>query len=293
MKHPIRLLIAALLALPMLLPAQGLRTFKDTRIIHAHSVEMLPKRKLDVRIGHRFGDMFGPAGGWESFYGLENAADVLIGADYGLSDRINIGAYRSKGTGDLRALVSGLAKVRFVEQSDLGSPLSIAMLGVFSTSTMARNPNPGFVSSFPNFTDRMAFALQVLLAHKFSDRFSLQLLPSYVHRNRVRGDDVNGMLSVGLAGRIQITKVFGLIIDTAVPLNGPQYPFASLVPASVGDYQPILGFGLEIDTGGHVFQANFTNAMGLIETDYLVNTRSNWLEGGFRFGFTISRRFNL
>lgn len=287
-----RLLIACLLLLPLLLQAQGIRTFKDTRIINAHSVETLPKRTLDVRIGHRFGDIFGPSGGWDSFYGLETAADVMIGADYGLTDRINIGMYRSKGTGDLRALVSGMAKVRFVEQSEEGSPLSIAMVGVYSTSTMTRNPNPGFVSSFPDFSHRMAYALQLLLAHKFSDRFSLQVLPSYVHRNLVRSDDVNGVLSVGLAGRVQISKVFGLIIDTAIPLNGPQYPFASLKSAD-NDYQPILGVGLEIDTGGHVFQLNFTNSPGLIETDYLVNTRSNWLDGGFRMGFTISRMFNL
>ena len=51
-------------------------TFKDRWVINSPSVETLPKRKLDVRIAHRFGDLAGDAGGWQTFYGLENAADV-------------------------------------------------------------------------------------------------------------------------------------------------------------------------------------------------------------------------
>ncbi|MCB0642405.1 MAG: hypothetical protein KDC44_12230, partial [Phaeodactylibacter sp.] len=78
---------------PVLAQAQELAytTFKDTRVINTQNVEMLPKRKLDVRIGHRFGDMLGESGGWATFYGLETAADVLIGAEYGITDDINVG----------------------------------------------------------------------------------------------------------------------------------------------------------------------------------------------------------
>src|SRR6056297_1020473 len=72
-------------------------TFADTRVISTHSTEMLPHRKLDFRVGHRFGDLAGAEGGWATFYGLENAADVAIGFDYGLTDRINIGLHRTKG----------------------------------------------------------------------------------------------------------------------------------------------------------------------------------------------------
>ena len=61
------------------------RTFKDTRVVNVHSVETLPKGKLDVRISHRFGDMFGDNGGWATFYGLETAEDVAIGAEYGFA----------------------------------------------------------------------------------------------------------------------------------------------------------------------------------------------------------------
>lgn len=268
-------------------------TFKDTRVINAHSVETLPKRKLDIRIGHRFGDMFGTSGGWPSFYGLENSVDVLIGAEYGVTDAFTIGLYRAKGAGDRKQLVNGLLKYGLIKQKSGGAPISVTPLFVTSASTMVRQENAQGVASFPKFIHRFAFSGQVLIARKFSDRFSLQLNPAYTHRNLVSDGDQNGVFSVGLASRVQITKVFGLILEVEVPLNGPQSPFTDLVPPGEEPYQPILGIGFEFDTGGHVFQVNLTNSEGMVATDYLVNTRSNWLDGEFRLGFTISRLFNL
>ncbi|MEL6140509.1 MAG: DUF5777 family beta-barrel protein, partial [Bacteroidota bacterium] len=102
------------------------RTFKDTRVVNVHSVETLPARKLDVRITHRFGDLLGEGGGWPTFYGLETAEDVAIGADYGLSDDILIGFYRAKGAGStpdgdrgLQQLLNGVVKVRLLHQTEL------------------------------------------------------------------------------------------------------------------------------------------------------------------------------
>ena len=60
------------------------------------------------------------------------------------------------------------------------------------------------------------------------------------------------------------------------------------------DFHFPLGFGLEWETGGgHVFQMNFTNATGLVETDYIPYTTTSWLDGEYRFGFTIARKFRL
>ena len=268
-------------------------TFKDTWIINAYSVETLPKRKLDVRIGHRFGDMFGSQGGWATLYGLENAADIYIGAEYGITNDLTIGLGRSKGAADRKQLVNVLAKYRFIQQSAEGAPFSLGAAVVSSLSTMPRQEGAQGVASFPKFIHRFAFNGQLLIARKFSDGFSLQLIPGYTHRNLVLDGEMNGLFSVGLAGRIQLTKVFGLVLEGYLPLNGPQSPFSDEEPVLGGTYQLPLGIGLEIDTGGHVFQINFTNAEGIIATDFLPNTQSNWGDGEFRLGFTISRLFNL
>lgn len=254
------------------------RTFKDTRVINTHSVETIQKRKLDLRIGHRFGDL---KGGWNTFYGLETAQDVLIGVDYGLTDDINIGLHRTKGAGPLTQLVNTSVKYRFLKQSDTGSPITATALGIWTVSTMRRDQSSEFIlNNFAKFSHRFILGGQLLIARKFSDKISLQIIPSYVHRNVVAFEEQNGIISLGGAVRFQLTKVMGIIADATVPFGDT-------------NAKPAIGIGLEIDTGGHVFQINFTNARGISETDYIPNNQATWGDGQVRLGFTVSRVFNL
>ncbi len=259
-------------------------TFKDTRVINTHSVETLKKRKLDIRIGHRFGDI---NDGWETLYGLENSTDVLIGGDYGVTDKLTVGLGRTKGSGPLKALMSGTVKYKIFEQAKQGgSPFTVTALAVATASTMKKSDNPALLNYFEKSSHRWSFAFQVMIAKKFGERFSLQFIPGYVHRNIVLFEDENDILTAGFAARIQLTKVMGLILDYTIPLSAYR-------SESENGYHHPLGIGLEFDTGGHVFQLNFTNATGIMETDYIPNTQSSWGDGEFRMGFTISRLFNL
>ncbi len=258
-------------------------TFKDTRVINVHSVETLAKRKLDVRISHRFGNV---KDGWESLYGLENAVDVMIGAEYGVTDDFNIGIYRTKGAGPLRQLLNGFAKYRVLKQAkDKGMPFSLTALAVGTYSTMESSELENVLNNFQEDAHRLSYTYQLMIARKFSDFFSLQLAPGLTHRNLVDFNDENNLFSLGVASRIQISKVFGLILDG-------NFTFSDL-RTNDNNYYPALGVGLEIDTGGHVFQINLTNATGISENDYIPYTQSNWADGEFRLGFTISRLFNL
>lgn len=261
-------------------------TFKSTRVINAHSTETLQKNKLDVRIAHRFGDFYcdgGPC--WETFYGLETATDILFGAEYGITDNLMVGLNRTKGTTDLKQLINTFVKYRLMRQKTNSTPISLSLMGTTSISTMSASEVPDQLTSFDKFAHRMAYVGQIIVARKFSNGFSLQVSPTYVHRNLVVHDDENGIFAIGLASRIQLSKVYGLILDFTAPIS--DFGTAGVT------YYPAFGIGLEIDTGGHVFQINFTNAAGLVENDYIPNTRANWGDGEFRLGFTISRLFNL
>ena len=270
------------------------RTFKDTRAVNIHSVETLPTRKLDVRISHRFGDLLGDAGGWPTFYGLETATDVSIGAELGLSDRLTVGLYRSKGAGQtpdgdagLRQLINVLGKYRLLYQTeDNQTPLSASLVLTTSMSTQEKVEGvPSLIRSFPLFSHRFAFNAQLVLARKFSDEFSLELVPGVTHRNLVPFEGENTILSLGAAGHLQLTRVFALVADITLP-------FSSTL-TNLNGYFPPVGIGFEFDTGGHVFQLSLTNATGIFETDFIPYTISDWREGEFRLGFTISRWFNL
>jgi hypothetical protein len=293
MKNILLLLFSLIISMESGAQETVVRTFKDTRIINTHSVETLPKRKLDVRIAHRFGDLAGDNGGFQTFYGLENVADVAIGVEYGAGDRLTIGLYRSKGAGSmpdgtpgLRQLVNGLAKYRLLYQAaEGGPPVSVTLMGMTTMSAAQKIDNPDAIRNFATFSHRFAYVGQALIARKYSDALSIQLIPSYTYRNITPFGDPNGLFSLGAGARIQLTKVFGLVADAT-------FPFSSNRGAGSG-FHPALGFGLEIDTGGHVFQVNITNATGLMETDYIPYTTSSWADGEFRLGFTISRLFNL
>lgn len=271
------------------------RTFKDSRVVNIHSPETLPKNRMDIRISHRFGDIAGDNGGFATFFGLETASDVSIGAEYGFSDRITAGLYRTKGAGvsadgnsGLRQLMNGLVKARLLQQQTEGTPLSATFMGLATMSTQQKLEGSGVegaIASFPKFGHRFAFHGQLILARKFSDAFSLQLSPGYTHRNLVPFEDGNGLFSLSAGARVQVTRTLGLLADVAMPL-------ADSRGADTG-YHPAVGVGFEFETSGHVFQLNFTNATALMETDFIPYTTSAWGDGQFRMGFTISRWFNL
>lgn len=268
------------------------RTFKDTRVVNVHSVETLPKGKLDVRISHRFGDMFGDDGGFKTFYGLETAEDVSIGAEYGFTDNFNMGLYRAKGAGRTPESNSGLrqnlnlvAKLRLLHQETEGFPFSATIVGTATMSTAEKiENNVDLIQSFPIFAHRMAFNGSLVLAKKMKS-LSLELIPGVTHRNLVPFAGENTIFSLGGAARYQVSRVMALVADVTVP-------FSNTITSDNG-YSIPVGFGMEWDTGGHVFQLNFTNATGLFETDYIPYTITSWGEGEFRMGFTISRWFNL
>jgi len=237
----------------------------------------------------RFGDMFGNNGGWPTFYGLETSTDIGIGFDYGINDNINIGISRTKGSGELRQLINTYFKARLMRQQVKGgkNPISITIAGMANVSTMAKSQSDGFLSFFPQPSNRMAYHLQMMFARRFNSRFSAQLSLNYTYRDIVYNYDQHDLPSIGIASRIRFTKATSLILDATFPVldagrEGPQ------------NYYPPIGVGLEFMTGGgHVFQINLTNASGLSETDYIPYSYSDWSKGEFRLGFTIARKFNL
>ena len=263
------------------------QTFKDTRIVNTHSIETLKAGMMDFRVGHRFGDIAGESGGWKTLYGLENAADVAIGFDYGLTDEWMVGINRAKGAGPLRQNVNTFTKFRLMQQEEGGNkPFSITVLAAGTVSTQAKTPPQGSLSSFDKGAHRLSYHLQVLFAKKFSPYFSIQGGGGWTYRNIVPFNDVNDLVSISLSSRINFTKALGVVLDF-------NYPISELRTIENG-YYPIIGIGLEWETGGgHVFLINLTNAEGINETDYLPYTRTNWLDGEYRFGFTIARLFKL
>lgn len=264
----------------------NIRAFSGTRIISAHSVEVLPKRTMDFRIEHRFGDMFGTNGGPQNMFGFDNLSDMRIALEYGLSDRLMLGVGRSKGTGaPYRSLLDGFLKYRALSQGQ-SSPVSIS-IGLGSTFTyMKASEDISQVSHFPSWQHRFAYYSQVNVTRTFGDNLSLALLPTLTHRNYVAANDQNMLFSIGSAARIKLSGRFALIAEYF-------HSFAAKELRPSSQFKQSLGVALEWTTFGHNFTINFTNATGLGETQFIPYNTSDWLKGQFRFGFCVSRKFEF
>jgi len=268
-------------------------TFKSTKLINVHTNETIFKNELDFRIDHRFGDIAGSNGGIRRFFGLDNATDVRIGFEYGLSDRLSVGFARAKGATEVQQLYEGNLKYRLIEQTtDDYIPVAVTLFGSTTATGVTASDDPSSGTAYRNFSDRLNFVTQVIIARKFNSSFSFTLTPSYVHRNFTAFRDQNDLFALSAGGRAKISKRMALVVDYTMPFrNGSDQDY--LEQQSGIKYRNALGAGLEIETGGHVFNLNFTNATAIEEMQFIPQTTSNWLKGQFRWGFSIARRFSF
>ncbi|OOG17859.1 hypothetical protein BWD42_11175 [Sphingobacterium sp. CZ-UAM] len=268
-------------------------TFKSGNLINLKTTETIHRNEMDFRVDHRFGDIGGSAGGAKNFFGLDNSTDIRIGFDYGLTDNINIGIARAKGATEVRQLYEGNIKYRFVEQTiDNSVPVSIAFFGSTVVSAMKASEEKHSAASFEGFSDRLTYVTQLIIARKFSSSFSLTVVPSYLHRNYTAYNDQNNMFAIGIGGRAKVSKRIALVADYFLPFR--QSSKKKYREELTGQrYYNALGVGLEMDTGGHIFHLNFTNATAIQESQFISETNSSWGKGQFRWGFSIARRFNF
>ena len=261
------------------------KTFSSTRIINGHSVETIAKGLMDMRIEHRFGDMAGSNGGYQNMFGFDNLSDMRIALEYGITDDLMVGFGRSKGTNaPYRSLLDGFVKYRVLKQKKGEMPISLtAIAGSFFTY-MKASDDESQVNHFPKAIHRMSYFSQINLARHFGERFSLSLMPTYVHRNYVAANDMNDNFAIGGAARLKLTSRFAL-------LGEYYYVFKSVGYRPNSIYKNSLGIALEWFTFGHNFTINITNSGGLGEAQFIPYTTENWLKGQFRFGFCVGRKF--
>ncbi len=249
--------------------------FKSSRVIMAHSMEMLQPGVLDFRILHRFGRI---NGGAYEFFGLDGPATVRLGLDYGISDDLSIGFGRSTFNKEL----DGFIKYRLLQQAKGAKPIPFSIVAIAgSTVTTLKWSDP---TRKNYFSSRVAYYGQAIIGKKFSDGFTFQLTPSIVHRNLVPSpNDPNDLFAIGAGGRLKLTKRITFNLDYHYLLN----------PNETAAFYNPLSIGFDIETGGHVFQLHFTNSKGMNERAFLAATEYNWGDGDIFFGFNISRSFQI
>jgi hypothetical protein len=255
-------------------------TFKATRIVNGQSIENVGKGVLNFLIQHRFGPI---NSGTVNFFGLDNATTRLA-LDYGLTDWLEIGVGRST----LEKEFDGFIKLKLFRQKE-DRPLSfgVSYVGGMYIQSLPMSMIPIDTGQTYYFSNRICYMNQILIAHKFSNLFSLQIMPTHIHYNIVDSTkDNNDVLALGIGGRIKLSN--------RIALTGEYYyTFDPLTEKNGQTIHNTLSFGIDIETGGHVFQLIFTNSTGITERQVIGQTTGDWAKGDIHFGFNISRVFTI
>lgn len=248
-------------------------TFKGSRLINGQTIETRYKGELEFIFAHRFGPM---NGGLYELYGLDQAY-VRIGLEYGLTDRLGVGIGRNS----VDKTVDGFLRYKALRQSKAGMPISVTAFGIMAVKTSPKDEDAGYDITFQ---DRTSYTAQLLIARKFTPALSLQLMPSFVHKNTVdQSIEDNDQIALGVGGRIKVSRSVALTTEYYYRFN-------------VHDNNPYynsIGFGVDIETGGHVFQIVITNSRGLTERAFITETTGEFFDGDIHLGFNITRIFQL
>jgi Membrane bound beta barrel domain (DUF5777) len=298
-------------------------TFQSIWIIDNQTVMVPIKKTFEMDIMHRFGTV---NKGYEDFWGFFAPSNIRLGFSYVPIDKLNIGIGVTKTTAAVipNQGVSTIAgpmwdaslKYSIITQTKNKYPVSVSYYANAAYNTK-KDENKDI---FRNYSDRLSYFHQLLIARKVTDRLSVQVAPSLSHHNLVNGYYVKlndstlkikpdmsfDHFAIAFSARYKITEVTAIMVNYDQPIT----------KHAQNNPNPNLSFGIEFNTSSHAFQIFFTNYFFMVpQTNNLYNRNSpfdysqkyytkdattgdpvlnerNYQGGKFLIGFNITRLWN-
>ncbi|RPH32633.1 MAG: hypothetical protein EHM93_08500 [Bacteroidales bacterium] len=260
-------------------------TFEAVTLIDNQTVMTPFKGALELQIQHRFSLIENI----HNLYGIYGSANTRLGLNYGITDRIMFGI----GTVRYNQLADIQWKYKILQQTKSNSmPITLAYYGNITinlrdSSTGVFGPTNG--GRFKEI-HRLAYLNQLIVARKFTDRFSFQIAPTLFYFNSVPMGYKNLNLSISAGGRYNVFGAHSVMLEYNQLITKQD----SIVIGSSyvkEQPQPNVAIGWEIGTATHCFQvfiANFDKING--QYDLLYNT-NDFKKRKYLFGFNITVRF--
>lgn len=245
-------------------------TFWAPNLVAMETTENISAKNLNVTIMHSFGILTERT--LQNFFGFDISPNVRLGLDYGITDRWSIGIGRTT----FDKVVDLRSKITLFRQTKDGSvPLSLSLKGDIGLTTRENN-RP--------ISEDLNYLISVPISKKISETISLQVAPMYAHFNNISGIIAreNDAFTLGLGGEYHISRRYALIAE--------YYPVLS---ETESDIKNAFSLGLNIETGGHVFQLFFASSQWHTEQHVISTNTDNFWAGDFRFGFNVNRIFTL
>lgn len=185
-------------------------TFKTNRVVLSQSVETRKEGTLEFILGTRYWNI--PNNENSQSFGADRFS-AHYGMQYAFTDKFTLGAGISSADG----IINAFAKYRLVRQrQDKNVPLGITLLQ--GTSYYSRSS--GIFTLPQDASDRISYITQVIIARKFNQNLSLQLMPTYIRagaRQPIIGEI--DLLALGFAGRYKLGNHVSLTSEYSYMLN--------------------------------------------------------------------------
>ncbi len=243
--------------------------FKGTRFINGQSANLASEGDLLLQIQHRFGDI---SQGMYEFFGLDQA-NMRLGFEYGFTKNFTAGIGRSNFFKTYDASV----KFRLVQQAD-----NFPFTAVVSAGGSVPTVRNSFPEAHNSFSDKFSWDAQLHLA-KTIGILGLQLSPGYLRTGYLLTENNSfEMATLGFGGSVKLAKKVSLNVEYL-------HPFEDKLTT-----KDPLSFGIDLATGGHLFQLLFTNSQGMFNQALYTNAYGgDWTKGHIFFGFNLIRKFKL
>ncbi|RXQ88838.1 hypothetical protein EO244_15025 [Ancylomarina salipaludis] len=255
---------------------QHVRVFKSSRLILSQSTVQLSERELQFRISHLFGRI---SDGIDELYGLDQMYNVDLSLEYGISNSFQVGLARSN---DFDKTLQFSFKKAILKQ-DLSDKPQVSLSYFGSINIKSKDYE---VSR--SFNDRLDYINQLLLSRKFSDKFSAQIAPSFVYISRpFTGEHPHELFATDLGLSFALTKSTNINLEY-------MYTFPTFGSDLYDFDRNVLALGVDIETGGHVFQLFITNSTRVQPGSFIQQYNNDgFFRGHLHLGFSIMRSFNL
>ncbi len=251
-------------------------TFKSAYILNTRSIESIHKGELEFRVHHRFGAV---NGGMYEFFGLDESSS-LIALSYGITDFFSV----EVGRATIDKCWKGNIKISLLKQKSGGNkniPVSLS----YSVETAYKNKKLHKSNPYDEVKNRLFYTHQLLIARKFNKNLSIQITPTLVHRNLVEGYNDNDLYAIGAGGRYKLTNWVTVIGEYNYLVNRDKLAGENTCDS--------WALGINIDTGGHIFQLMLSNSAYILPHQYLARSMNNIKDGSVHLGFNIMRQFSL
>jgi hypothetical protein len=262
--------------------------FNSTKIINMQSTEIVSPGVLQFMISHHFSNIWNKDAGSQNvaqFFGLNSGvAHTYLSFDYSPLKWMNVGVAMAGSS-----KYEGWLKFKILRQQTGAKniPVNVGWYSMMNINT-TKDPEVTFTGN------KIAFLNQLLISRKFSDKISVELIPTWIHFNVVPYgiNNSNEVFSLGFAGKYKVKGNMNITLEYARQLN--MYENLISKSGAIVNYHPdLIALGIEMNTGGHLFQFYIGSTTDASAIDQLARNNSSIKDGNIAIGFTINRGMNV